>query len=46
MLDHHLEHKITLDGVTKSIMKLSNIRASGYDKITAEMIKHGPEELR
>ena len=40
-----LEHEITLDEVTKSIMKLNNNRAPGYDKITAEMIKYGPEEL-
>ena len=45
MNDHQLEHEITLDEVTKSIMKLNNNRAPGYDKITAEMIKYGPEEL-
>ena len=45
MKDHQLEHEITLDEVTKSIMKLNNNRAPGYDKITAEMIKYGPEEL-
>ena len=42
---HQLEHEITLDEVTKSIMKLNNNRARGYDKVTAEMIKYGPEEL-
>ena len=26
-------------------MKLSNNRAPGYDKVTAEMINYGPEEL-
>ena len=45
MNNHQLEHEITLDEVTKSIMKLHNNRAPGYDKITAEMIKYGPEEL-
>ena len=45
MNDHQLEHEITLDEVTKSIMKLNNNTAPGYDKITAEMIKYGPEEL-
>ena len=45
MNDHQLEHEITLDEVTKSIMKLNNNRALGYDKITTEMIKYGPEEL-
>ena len=45
MNDYQLEHEITLDEVTKSIMKLNNNRAPGYDKITAEMIKYGPEEL-
>ena len=39
MNDHQLEHEITLDEVTKNIMKLSNNRAPGYGKITAEMIK-------
>ena len=43
--DHQLENEITIDEVTKSIFKLNNNRASGYDKITAEMIKYGPEEL-
>ena len=45
MNDYQLEHEITLDEVTKSIMKLNNNRVPGYDKITAEMIKYGPEEL-
>ena len=45
MNDHQVEHEITLDEVTKSIMKLNNKRAPGYDKITAEMINYGPEEL-
>ena len=45
MNDHQLEHEITLDEVTKSIMKLNNNRAPGYDKITTEMIKYGPEKL-
>ena len=45
MNNHQLEHEITLDEVTKSIMKLNNNRAPGYDKITAEMIKYDPEEL-
>ena len=45
MNNHQLEHEITLDEVTKSIMKLNNNRAPGYDKIIAEMIKYGPEEL-
>ena len=45
MNDHQLEHEITFDEVTKSIMKLSNNRAPGYDKIIAGMIKYGPEEL-
>ena len=43
--DHQLENEITIEEVTKSIFKLNNDRASGYDKITAEMIKYGPEEL-
>ena len=43
MNDHQLEHEIALE-VAKSIIKLHN-RAPGYDKITAEMIKYGPEEL-
>ena len=29
MNDHQLEHEITLDGVTKSIMKPNNNRAPG-----------------
>ena len=45
MNDHQLEHDITLDEVIKIIMKLNNNKAQGYDKITAEMIKYGPEEL-
>ena len=45
MNDHQLEHEKTLDEVTKIIMKLNNNRAQGYDKIAAEMIKYGPEEL-
>ena len=45
MNDHQVEHEITLDEVTESIMKLNNKRAPGYDKITAEMINYGPEEL-
>ena len=45
MNDHQLEHEITLDEVTKIIMKLNINRAPGYDKITTEMIKYGPEEL-
>ena len=45
MNDHQLEHEITLDEVTKSIMKLNNNRAPGYDKITAEIIKYDREEL-
>ena len=45
MNDHQVEHEKTLDEVTKSIMKLNNKRAPGYDKITAEMINYGPEEL-
>ena len=43
MNDHQLEHEIALE-VAKSIIKLNN-RAPVYDKITAEMIKYGPEEL-
>ena len=43
MNDHQLENEIALE-VAKSIIKLNN-RAPGYDKITAEMIKYGPEEL-
>ena len=43
--DHQLENEITIDEVTKSIFKLNNNRASGYDKITSEMIKYGLEEL-
>ena len=42
---HQPEHEITLDEVTKNIMKLNKNRAPGYDKVTAEMIKYGPEEL-
>ena len=42
---HQPEHEITLDEVTKNIMKLNNNRAPGYDKVTVEMIKYGPEEL-
>ena len=45
MNDHQLEHEITLDEVTKSVMKLNNNRAPGYDKITAEIIKYGCEEF-
>ena len=43
MNDHQLEHEITLDEVTKSIMKLNNNRVPGYDRITTEMIKYGLE---
>ena len=43
--DHKLENEITIDEVTKSIFKVNNNRESAYDKITAEMIKYGPEEL-
>ena len=45
MNDHQLEHEITLNKVTKSVTKLNNNRAPGYDKITTEMIKYCPEEL-
>ena len=45
MNDHQLEYEITLDEATKNVMKLNNNRAPGYHKITAEMIKYGPEEL-
>ena len=46
MNNYQPEHEITLDEVTnKSIMKLNNNRAPGFDKVTAEMIKYGPEEL-
>ena len=45
MNDHQLEHEITLDEATKNVMKLNNNRVPGYHKITAEMIKYGPEEL-
>ena len=45
MNKHQLENEISNDEVKKSISKLNNNRAPGYDKITAEMIKYGPEEL-
>ena len=45
MNDHQLEHEITLDEVTKNIMKLINNRAPGYDNIAPKMIKYHPEEL-
>ena len=38
----------TLDNnkkVKKNIMKLNNSSASGFDQISAEMIKYGPTEL-
>ena len=41
MNDHQPEHEITLDEVTKSIMKLNSNRAPGYNKIKTEMIKYG-----
>ena len=44
MNDHQLEHEITLDEVTKNIMKLINNRAPGYDNIAPKMIKYHPEE--
>ena len=45
MNKHQLENEISNDEVKKSISKLNNNRAPRYDKITAEMIKYGPEEL-
>ena len=42
---HQLEHEITLDEVTKSLLTLNNNRVPGYDKIIFEMIKYGPEEV-
>ena len=43
MNKHQLENEISNDEVQKSISKLNNNRAPGYDKITAEMIKYGPD---
>lgn len=40
-----LNKPITLEEATKSIRRLNNNRAAGYDKITGEMIKYGPQEL-
>ena len=40
-----LEIPITMDETTRSIKKLNNNRAAGYDLITTEMIKYGPQEL-
>ena len=42
---HQLEHEITLDEITKSLLTLNNNRVPGYDKIIFEMIKYGPEEV-
>ena len=38
-------HKITEDEVKQNIMKLNNSRATGFDNISAEMIKYAPPEL-
>ena len=40
-----LNNAITLEEVKKNIQKLNNNRAAGYDGITAEMVKYGPETL-
>ena len=40
-----LNHPITNEELIKSVMKLNNNMSSGYDKITAELIKYGPEIL-
>ena len=41
-----LIHPISNEEVTKSISKLNNNRSAGYDTITAELIKCGPEILQ
>ena len=41
-----LIHPISNEEVTKSISKLNKNRSAGYDTITAELIKHGPEILQ
>ena len=41
-----LIHPISNQEVLKSISKLNNNRSAGYDTITAELIKYGPENLR
>ena len=41
----NLNNEITTDEVKRSVKILNNNRAPGYDKITAEMVKYGPESL-
>ena len=36
---------VTIDETQKAIKKLNNNRAAGYDNISAELLKYGPEIL-
>ena len=42
---HALEDPITLEEITKAIMKLNNGKSSGFDNIHAEFIKYGGIKL-